>query len=118
VAEKMRQFLTRNDISYTLPGRDNQVYLGKDVNKESIFALKKYLLFSYSELFCLAQNDDGMDIEFSFSTLYRYIKDNKEFVELLGTAKSPTSVACVQSVRIWSFLLRESTMSSIKTSYQ
>ena len=33
--EKLDSFLSRNDISFTLPGRNHQVYVGKDVNGDA-----------------------------------------------------------------------------------
>ena len=30
--EKLDSFLSRNDVSFTLPGRNHEVYVGKDVN--------------------------------------------------------------------------------------
>ena len=42
--EKLDDYLCQNTISFTLPGRNNQVYIGKDENRESIFESKKYIL--------------------------------------------------------------------------
>ena len=43
-------FLSQNCISFTLPGRNNQMYVGKDVQGESQFKPKMYILWTFSEL--------------------------------------------------------------------
>ena len=48
--EKLDSFLSRNDITFTLPGRNHQVYVGKDVNGDRQYRTKKYLLWTYREL--------------------------------------------------------------------
>ena len=45
--EKLDSFLSRNDISFTLPGRNHQVYVGKDVSGDHQYRTKKYLLWTY-----------------------------------------------------------------------
>ncbi len=37
IKEKILNFLCRNDISFTLPGRNNQVYVGKNEEGEKTF---------------------------------------------------------------------------------
>ena len=39
--EKLDSFLSRNDVSFTLPGRNHQVYVGKDVNGDCQYQTKK-----------------------------------------------------------------------------
>ena len=92
VQEKLDRYLNRNDISYTLPGRNNQVYEGKE-NGQSTFASKKFMLWTYKELSELIKNEDDDDLKtVKFSTLFRYISSNKEFV---GITKIPqTSCLC------------------------
>lgn len=58
VKPKLDEFLRRYDVSYTLPGRNNQIYTGKMYGK-STFAPKKYMLWTYKELaeIVLCKND-------------------------------------------------------------
>ena len=44
VREKLDSFLCRHDKSFTLPGRNNQVSIGKNKQGKSLFKPKKYLL--------------------------------------------------------------------------
>ena len=44
--EKLDLFLSRIDISFTLSGRNYQVYAGKDVNGDRQYQTKKYLLWT------------------------------------------------------------------------
>ena len=46
------KFLCHNDISYTLPGRNKQLYMGK-VNGKSHFSPKRYLLWTFQGLLSL-----------------------------------------------------------------
>ena len=41
---KLDEFLCDNNISFTLPGRNNQVYDGKNDDGKSIFKSKKYIM--------------------------------------------------------------------------
>ena len=86
IAQKLKTFLDCTDISYTLPGRDNQVYMGK-INGEKIFQPKKYILYTYNQLHSLIKKNDDPDLaNLKFSTTYRYIRDNKDYV---GYSKIP-----------------------------
>lgn len=76
----IEQFLCRNDISYTLPGRNNQVYLRK-VDGVSQFLPKRYLLWTFQELHNLLKNEENLD-DIRLSSLYRYIKTKKQFIQL------------------------------------
>ena len=40
ICEKLRKFLDHTDVSYTLPGRQNQIYMGK-VDGEKVYKAKK-----------------------------------------------------------------------------
>ena len=79
IKEKIDKFLCRSDISYTLPGRNKQVYLGK-IEGVSRFLPKKYLLWTYKELTTLIQQEDEDLANLKFSTLYRYTNSKKEYV--------------------------------------
>ena len=79
--EKLDSFLSRNDISFTLPGRNHQVYVGKDVNGDCQYQNKEYLLWTYQELVGLLQTEDDEELSsITFSTLYRYVSPKKEYV--------------------------------------
>ena len=68
--EKLNLFLSRNDISFTLPGQNHQVYVGKDVNGDHQYQTKKYLLWTYQELVGLLQTEDDEELlSITFSTL-------------------------------------------------
>ena len=40
IREKLDAFLCHNDTSFTLPGHNNQVYIGKNEHRESLFNQK------------------------------------------------------------------------------
>ena len=85
--EKLDSFLSRNDISFTLPGRNHQVYVGKDVSGDHQYRTKKYLLWTYQKLVGLLQTEDDEELlSITFSTLYRYVSPKKEYV---GRSKIP-----------------------------
>ena len=88
--EKNDTFLNRNEISYTLPGRNNQIYAGKDqLTGEKMFRSKRYLLFTFNELAMLISQEEDNDLkQVKFSTLYRYIKSQKQYI---GSSKIPHS---------------------------
>ena len=46
-------FLDRSDITYTMPGKSDQVYMGK-VNGKKVSETKKYLLWTLHELLNIA----------------------------------------------------------------
>ena len=72
--EKLDSFLSGNDISFTLPGQNHQVYVGKDVNGDHQYRTKKYLLWTYQELVGLQQTEDDEELSsITFSTLYHYV---------------------------------------------
>ena len=75
--ETIDEFLCNNDISYTLPGRNNQLYMGK-VNGKSQFSPKRYLLWAFQELHSLLIKEAEME-GIKFSSLYRYIKSKMEY---------------------------------------
>jgi len=81
-------FLERGDITYTTPGRKDQVYLGK---KDGIsqYAQKRYLRWNLRDLFKIINGNDeiigssfqeGFGHQISFSLFYDFIKDHKEYV--------------------------------------
>ena len=81
ITEKLERFLSDNSISMTLPGRNNQVYTGKDENGESIFASKKYILWIFNELASIIKEEEDEELaQLKFSTLYRHIRSKKEYI--------------------------------------
>jgi hypothetical protein len=92
VAEmKLHDFLCRGDICYTLPGRNNQVYICKK-NGESQYATKKYLQWTYDVLAAILSDETDPDLKsIKESTMYRFICLHKEFV---GQSKIP-EVSCL-----------------------
>ena len=54
------KFQSSNCISYTLPGRNNQLYMGK-VDGKSQFSPKRYLLWTFQELDSLIIKDAEME---------------------------------------------------------
>ena len=45
--EKLDSFLSRNDVSFTILGRNHQVYDAKDVDGDCQYRTKKHLLWTY-----------------------------------------------------------------------
>ena len=78
IKKKLDSFLSRNDISFTHPSRNHQVYVGKDVNGDRQYRTKKYLLWTYQELIGLLQTEDDEELSsITFSTLHRYVNPKK-----------------------------------------
>lgn len=76
-------FLEFEDISYALPGRKDQVYIGKSDGKR-MYKAKHYLLWSLKDLLGLLNQENSVESFVSkfgrvmkFSTLYRIIKQCK-----------------------------------------
>ena len=72
------------DISYTMPGRKDHVYVGKDKDGKSLYHAKHYLLWTVSDLVDLLNNSDSegsfaakFNVRVKFSSLYRFIKSVK-----------------------------------------
>ena len=80
VKKKLDDFLCRNTISFTLPRRNNQIYIGKDENSKSKFNSKKFILWAFHELASILseEEDEGLS-KLKFSTIYQYIK-LKDFI--------------------------------------
>ena len=74
------EFLCCRDISYMLPGRSNQLYMGK-VNGKSQFSPKQYLLWTFQELNSLLIKEAEME-GIKFSTLYCYTKSKKKYIQV------------------------------------
>ena len=79
IAEKLKMFLDCSDISYNVPGREHQLYMGK-VNGD-FFKQKKYIIHKYNQLHSLIQKHSDPDLSnLKFSTIFRFIRDNKDYV--------------------------------------
>ena len=84
----LKDFFDRPDITYTTPGMKDQKYLGK-VNGESLFAQKRYLLWSMQDILGilnLNSNEGGESFnrkfskEITFRQLYGFIKSQPQLV--------------------------------------
>ena len=68
----LKDFFDRPDITYTTPGMKDQKYIGK-VNGESLFAQKRYLLWSMQDILGilnLGSNEGGESFNRKFSRDY------------------------------------------------
>ena len=91
------EFLYHNDISYTLPGQNNHLYMGK-VNENSQFSLKQYRLWAFHELHCLIIKEADME-GIKFSSLNRCIKFKKEYIHVIKTPSLKKFLAYSQTVK-------------------
>ena len=66
--EQIDNILRQNDISYTLPGRNSHIYLGK-IDGVAQFVHKQYLLWTFQELHCLIKTGIAMKKYNIFFTL-------------------------------------------------
>ena len=89
IKEKLDSYLCRNDISFTLPGYNNQVYIGKNKQGESLFKPKKYLLLTFSELHgILNKKEDTDSSNLKFLTIYHYTRSKREYIIQKNTRSS------------------------------
>ena len=80
IKRKLDKFLSQIDISFTLPGWNNQVYLGKGDDGKHKYQTKKYLLQSFQELATLLKQEEDDNLSsVSFTMLYWYISCHKEY---------------------------------------
>ena len=85
----LEEFFNRSDVTYTTPGKKDQIYIGK-VDGEKVFKQKKYFLWTLNELLdivnggSIASNtEDFLDAfgrKLSFRQLYDNVKQHKELV--------------------------------------
>ena len=81
------EFLSRSDISYTNPGRKDNVYIGKS-NGESRYLQRRYLLWPSRDILLMANGTEGIGDSYAskfeeklkFSQLYDFLKLHKEYV--------------------------------------
>ena len=84
--EFLLAFLKSEGMSYTMPGRKDQVYVGKDENGKRMYKAKHYLLWTLREILSMLNRELCSENSFktkfnetlTFSTLYRLFKENKE----------------------------------------
>ena len=97
-------FLDRPDITYTMPGKKEQVYMGK-VNGKKVYETKKYLLWTLNELLNIAngceatgiQPEDSFVSQFGKKLSYRFVKQTSS----ISTIKSfLMQLVFVKSVRM------------------
>lgn len=77
-------FLKSEGISYTMPGRKDQVYIGKGLDGQRIQEPKHYLLWTLREILAMLNqelwNENSFKSKFEetlkFSSLYCFIKEN------------------------------------------
>ena len=81
------EFLSRSDMTYINPGRQDNVYIGK-VDGERKYLPRQYLLWTLKDLLDII-NDSELHFsnfvstfseKLSFSQLYDFIKSHKRFV--------------------------------------
>ena len=83
----MIEFLSRSDMTYTNPGRQDNVYIGK-VDGERKYLPRQYLLWTLKDLLDIINGSELHSSNFvptfseklSFSPLYDFIKSHKQFV--------------------------------------
>ena len=57
------------------------MYIGKKENGEKEFKTKKYLLWPFNELLSILQKESDKDLSsLKFSSFFRYVRANKEFI--------------------------------------
>ena len=84
--EFLLAFFKSEGMSYTMPGRKDQVYVGKDENGRQMYKAKHYLLWTLREILSMLNQELCSENSFktkfnetlTFSTLYRFVKENKE----------------------------------------
>ena len=89
--EWLLEFMEKDDVTYTNPGRKDQRYIGKE-NGKSKFVPIRYLLWTLRDLLemvngCSLVVEDGFDSfsdiflkKLTFRQLYHFIKSRKQFV--------------------------------------
>ena len=75
---KLDEFLCDN-ISFNLPGRNKQVYDGKNDDGKSIFKSKKYTLWIFNELAQIIKEEDS-GVESGVPNSKRQTKKNQNFI--------------------------------------
>ena len=95
-------FLSRNNISFILPGRNNQVYVGKGDDGKCQYKRKTFLLWTFQELVgLLKEEEDDSRSPISFTTLYMY--KSSHLKNAWEEARSHNYIAYIQSARTLNF---------------
>ena len=103
------EFLSRSDISYTNPGRKDNVYIGKS-NGESRYLQRRYLLWPLRDILLMANGTEGIGYSYvskfmeklKFSQLCDFLKLHKEYVY---TSNIPPHRVNAKFVKILRYLL-------------
>ena len=82
-------FLKSESMSYTVPDRKDQVYIGKGLDGQRMYKPKYYLLWTLREILAMLNeklcNENSFKSKFEgtlkFFSLYRFIKENKEIYQ-------------------------------------
>lgn len=80
----LTEYLERPEMTYTNPGRKDNVYTGK-IDGKKHYEQKRYLLWTLRDALGIVNNqEDGFYINFqcdlSFAVFYRLIKNKKQFI--------------------------------------
>ena len=81
MTEQIDNFLSQNNVSYTLPERKNLVYMSK-TDGVALFVSKWYLLRTLKELHGLLRKEHEME-DIKFSSLSRYISSKKQYIQII-----------------------------------
>lgn len=81
IKEQIDNFLSQNNVSYTLPERKNLVYMSK-TDGVALFVSKWYLLRTLKELHGLVRKENEME-DIKFSSLSRYISSKKQYIQII-----------------------------------
>ena len=82
--EWLIDYLERPEMTYTNPGRKDNVYIGK-IDGEKQYLQKRYLLWTLRDALGILNNqEDGFHVNFeedlSFGVFYRFMKHKKQFI--------------------------------------
>ena len=80
IKEQIDNFLSQNNVSYTLPERKNLVYMSKTDGVALVY--KWYLLRTLKELHGLVRKENEME-DIKFSSLSRYISSKKQYIQII-----------------------------------
>ena len=107
----VEEFLNRADISYTTPGRRDNVYLGV-VNKVKKFAQKRYLLWKIRDIFDMINgskvmennpNSDTFESNFEKKLTFRQLYDIRETSSIFSIRRSLNGPVCARFAKMQCF---------------
>ena len=97
------EFLNRPDISYTTPGRRDNVYLGK-FDKVKKFAQKRYLLWSIRDIMNLINGSKIVESDSVMDTFELQFGNNLTFCQLYDLFKQNKQHTFNRKIHQWSCL--------------